>query len=255
LWLKCPRADICARCGRTRGYRIVIPDRSDSDSAREPQPAAAWLLATLACVAGYVDAVTYLALGHAFTANMTGNTVLLGISLAQSDGAKVARSLCALAGFCAGAALAARFLRPTPSGAWPAHARWGLLLESIALIALASVGSVVGITARVNIALIALSGLAMGVQSAVVWLARTSGTATTYITGTLTGTIVRAVGTEDRGEGEPRRVTLAAWIWASYLCAALLGALAAGAWHSSAMWPAAAGPIATAGLVRERPAS
>jgi hypothetical protein len=34
----------------------------------------------LAAVTGIVDAVCYLALGHVFTANMTGNIVLLGFA-------------------------------------------------------------------------------------------------------------------------------------------------------------------------------
>ena len=38
----------------------------------------------LTAAAGYVDAVSYLALGRVFTANMTGNTVLLGLSLVQA---------------------------------------------------------------------------------------------------------------------------------------------------------------------------
>ncbi len=33
-------------------------------------------------VTGLVDAVSYIALGHVFTANMTGNIVLLGFALA-----------------------------------------------------------------------------------------------------------------------------------------------------------------------------
>ena len=41
------------------------------------------LLLTLAFAAGYVDALGYLGLGGVFTANMTGNTVLLGILLAH----------------------------------------------------------------------------------------------------------------------------------------------------------------------------
>jgi hypothetical protein len=41
------------------------------------------LVLVLAGTAGCVDAISYLGLGHVFTANMTGNTVLLGVSLGQ----------------------------------------------------------------------------------------------------------------------------------------------------------------------------
>lgn len=37
----------------------------------------------LALAAGGVDAATYLGLGRAFPANMTGNTVLLGVAVAR----------------------------------------------------------------------------------------------------------------------------------------------------------------------------
>jgi uncharacterized membrane protein YoaK (UPF0700 family) len=35
--------------------------------------------------AGYVDAVSYLLLGRVFTANMTGNTVLLGLAIVRRN--------------------------------------------------------------------------------------------------------------------------------------------------------------------------
>lgn len=46
-----------------------------------------WHAAALCLVAGYVDAIGYLELGHVFTANMTGNTVLLGVAIAKGDSA------------------------------------------------------------------------------------------------------------------------------------------------------------------------
>lgn len=38
------------------------------------------LLLLLACAAGAIDAISYLGLGRVFTANMTGNTVLLSLA-------------------------------------------------------------------------------------------------------------------------------------------------------------------------------
>src|SRR3989454_10880597 len=40
----------------------------------------------LTWAAGSVDAISYLALDHVFTANMTGNTVLLGLAIGQGHG-------------------------------------------------------------------------------------------------------------------------------------------------------------------------
>src|SRR5689334_13361826 len=53
---------------------------------------------------GVVDAVSYIALGHVFVANMTGNVVLLGFALAGAPGLSLGASLVALGAFLAGAA-------------------------------------------------------------------------------------------------------------------------------------------------------
>jgi uncharacterized membrane protein YoaK (UPF0700 family) len=51
------------------------------------------LLFGLAAVTGMVDAVCYLGLGHVFTANMTGNVVLLGFALAGVESLSISRSI------------------------------------------------------------------------------------------------------------------------------------------------------------------
>jgi uncharacterized membrane protein YoaK (UPF0700 family) len=48
---------------------------------RDPVPLLMALMA-LTAVSGLVDAVSYLGLGHVFTANMTGNVVVLGFAAA-----------------------------------------------------------------------------------------------------------------------------------------------------------------------------
>lgn len=44
-----------------------------------------WHAATLCLIAGFVDVIGYVDLGHVFTANMTGNTVLLAVNLVKGD--------------------------------------------------------------------------------------------------------------------------------------------------------------------------
>ena len=60
------------------------------------------LLLLLTCAAGAVDAISYLGLGHVFTAMMTGNTVLLGLAVGQGHLGAAVRSVVALIGFSLG---------------------------------------------------------------------------------------------------------------------------------------------------------
>jgi len=61
------------------------------------------LLCLLTSVTGVVDAVSFLALGHVFVANMTGNVVFLGFAAAGAASLSAAASLTAIATVMAGA--------------------------------------------------------------------------------------------------------------------------------------------------------
>ena len=74
------------------------------------------ILLVMTCVTGIVDAVSYLALGHVFTANMTGNVVLLGFAVAGVKGLSATRSLTALFCFFAGAVFGGRVSAPQAPG-------------------------------------------------------------------------------------------------------------------------------------------
>jgi uncharacterized membrane protein YoaK (UPF0700 family) len=156
------------------------------------------LLLLLACAAGAVDAVSYMELGRVFTANMTGNTVLLGLALVQAESAAAVRSAFALVGFLVGSALGAWIVdREHVGGAWPPTVTVALGLEWLMLIVFAVswqfVNSVVPASGA-SATLVALSALAMGVQSAAARRLDVSGVATTYITGTLTSFATRLMG-------------------------------------------------------------
>jgi len=83
------------------------------------------MLTSLSLAAGCVDAVGYLGLGQVFVANMTGNYVLLGLAIGQTDGLDVLQSGAALAAFVLGVAVGAAIVgvgaasvgaaRPRPS--------------------------------------------------------------------------------------------------------------------------------------------
>lgn len=74
----------------------------------------------LTVVSGLVDAVCYLGLGRVFTANMTGNLVVLGFAAAGAAGFSVTATLTSLALFVAAAALIA-FLQPTVATGCPRY--------------------------------------------------------------------------------------------------------------------------------------
>src|SRR6267154_5894033 len=64
----------------------------------------------LTVVTGLVDAVSFLSLGHVFTANMTGNIVFLAFATVHVSGLSIARSLTALLAFLMGAILGGRVM-------------------------------------------------------------------------------------------------------------------------------------------------
>src|SRR5438270_7859854 len=59
-------------------------------------------LLVLTFTSGLVDAASYLGLGHVFTANMTGNVVLLGFGIAGSGDLPVVGPLVSLGAFLVG---------------------------------------------------------------------------------------------------------------------------------------------------------
>src|SRR2546428_971335 len=76
-------------------------------------------LLALTGVTGAVDAVSFLGLGHVFTANMTGNVVLLAFAVAGTPGLSMARSSTSLVSFLVAAALCG----PTAGRVSPARSR------------------------------------------------------------------------------------------------------------------------------------
>src|SRR5712675_3811175 len=78
---------------------------TDTRSLQHPLTRA---LLVLTFTTGIIDAASYLGLGHVFTANMTGNIVLLGFGIAGSGGLPVSAPLVSLAAFLTGSAVGGR---------------------------------------------------------------------------------------------------------------------------------------------------
>jgi uncharacterized membrane protein YoaK (UPF0700 family) len=196
------------------------------------------MILVLTSAAGLVDAISYLELGHVFTAMMTGNTVLLALAIGQGEAMAALRSTLALAVFSLGAAGGAMvLLRGGSRGEWPPIVTATLALEALVLGVFGMVWHVGGPTPRsdgVVLVLIALSGLAMGVQAAAVRHLGVPGVASTYITGTLTSLMAELVSwLLPRGapsSGEPgaaagRHLRLLAAVFMVYGAGALVGAV------------------------------
>lgn len=152
------------------------------------------LLLLLAVAAGSADGWSYFGLGHAFVANMTGNTVLLGIAVFLHG--DLLHPLISLICYVAGAAIAAFLMRNVRrSSEWPRIVSYTLALEATVLIA-SEIGWVIagreatqpGSTPGLNILLGAVA-LAIGMQSGAMLQLRIPGVVTTYITGTWTNLV------------------------------------------------------------------
>ncbi|MEY9877791.1 uncharacterized membrane protein YoaK (UPF0700 family) [Streptacidiphilus sp. MAP12-33] len=158
-------------------------------------------LVVLTAVSGVVDAVSYLGLGHVFTANMTGNVVVVGFAIAGAPGFSAAGSLTSLAAFLVGSAWAGRLAarhRGRPRGPW---FRTALLLE----VALTAVATLLAFTAGLRhgtqLVMIALLALAMGLRNGTVRKLGVADMTTTVLTMTLTGI---AADSSLAGGGNPR---------------------------------------------------
>src|SRR5579883_1371311 len=186
----------------------------------------------LSGAAGYLDAVSYLALGL-FTANMTGNTVLLGLFAGEGRWSAAVRAFLALASFFAGAAAAAAATRRASRLAGVLAAESGVLVSALLYWAFVLGHPRDPVREPGVFALIALLSGAMGVQSAAVRRVGELRISTTYVTGTLTslasdlGADVLARLGGRRRRGSPQAYDpgsrLLAGVWGSYLVGAVAG--------------------------------
>jgi len=177
----------------------------------------------LTIVAGLADAVGYVAMGGVFAANMTGNTVLAGLSLGEGHFDLAARRLAPLVTFFLGAMLARLVLRLFHRPAVP------LLIEAALL-------GVVGFLPIEHEPELLLVALAMGLQASAITHFGGTAVSTVVVTSTLARIAEAAL---DRmwptGRALPSIATprLLALTWIGYLAGAVGGVLLVGA----VAWP------------------
>jgi uncharacterized membrane protein YoaK (UPF0700 family) len=201
-------------------------------AAKPPTPRPVVLtLVALTFTTGLIDAVSYLGLGRVFTANMTGNVVLLGFGLAGVEGLPILAPLVSLAAFFLGAAVAGLALRRSAATGPPTLGA-GLaaegLVAAVATVICAST-DVDGGTVVAGV-VIGLLAFAMGVRNAIVRKLAVPDLTTTVLTLTATG--LASDGPAAPPSAHARRL--------ASIVAMLLGALAGALLVKSALWPALA---------------
>ncbi|MEU2419552.1 YoaK family protein [Streptomyces sp. NPDC007851] len=187
----------------TRGVRLVV------------------VLLALMTVSGLIDAVSYLGLGHVFTANMTGNIVILGFAAAGAPGFSVPHSATSLACFVAGATAGGRVAGRFGGGSRRTWTRVILAAEAVLLAGAAALAFARPYSMTSTYSLIALTAFAMGLRNANVRkLGVPDLTATTVVTTTLTGLV-----SESRfGDATSRRSRRRAAAVLALIAGAVLGA-------------------------------
>jgi uncharacterized membrane protein YoaK (UPF0700 family) len=189
-------------------------------SVRDPLTRA---LLALTFTTGIVDAVSYLGLGRVFSANMTGNVVLLGFGIAGSPGLPVVAPLVSLTAFLlgsgAGGVLATRL-------AIRHRVHMGVALA----IEVSMVGGAAILAAAMHVragagsrdAVIAILALGMGVRNATVRRLAVPDLTTTVLTQTLTGLAADSKLFGGSGKGTTRRTSAVLAMLAGAVAGALL---------------------------------
>jgi uncharacterized membrane protein YoaK (UPF0700 family) len=179
-------------------------------------------LLMLTFTTGLVDGVSYLGLGHVFTANMTGNIVLLGFGIAGGYHLPVLAPVVSLLAFLLGAGIGGVLVRRL-SANHPLHVSWAIGSElTLLAVTTAFVAIKTPQTGRLSgYVVIALMALAMGVRNATIRKLAVPDLTTTVLTMTLTGLAADSALFGGDGRGSNRRVLAVA----AMLLGALTGAL------------------------------
>ena len=186
---------------------------------RDPLPRA---LLALTFITGLIDAASFLGLGRVFSANMTGNVVLLGFGLAGARGLPTVSPLIAASTFVVGSGLGGAIARrfATPTRAFVVVVAFEACVVAIGAILTASA------TVRPSTALgdtvVALLALAMGTRNASVRRLGVPDLSTTVLTMTLTGLTADSRLAGGSGTGTARRAAAVAAMLAGAVAGALL---------------------------------
>ena len=172
---------------------------------------------------GLIDAASYLGLGRVFTANMTGNVVLLGFGLAGAGGLPIISPILSLAAFLVGSGLGA-VLGRLPERAHTAHLGATLALEVTLVGAAAILAATLDV--RPNSfggdTMVVILAFAMGARNATVRRIGVPDMTTTVLTMTLTGLAADSRLAGGPGTGTVRRTSAVVAMLTGAISGALL---------------------------------
>jgi uncharacterized membrane protein YoaK (UPF0700 family) len=174
-----------------------------------------WRLALFGAAAGSADAASFITAG-AFTANMTGNTILLAIAVVQGPLAHIVRPAVALLSYVGGVMLGARLSARRPQR---------ILVLELVLAACSALAAYLGVRSSDpwhSLLIVPFAATMMGLQSAWLKASGIRGVSTTFMTGTWTSLVF------DYSAGALRSVDRArGYIIAAVFAGAALAALLA----------------------------
>jgi uncharacterized membrane protein YoaK (UPF0700 family) len=215
------------------------------------------VILALAAVAGWLDGLTFVALGSVFVSAVTGDLVQVGIAAADGDGARLLILVAALAAFVAGTSLAVTLVRAVGTMAWPGPVRRPLLVHAGLLIVFAALWTAAGDPERGSAGAVAVVGIAAfsaGVQGAAILGLGIRGATVNAVTSLL---MLLGAGLAERSVGVPGpRPALPWWelvlILVIYSISGLMVALAFSGEGRVLAWVPALLALAVLGLVPRR---
>jgi uncharacterized membrane protein YoaK (UPF0700 family) len=200
----------------------VSSPRAQEAAASLRHPLTMTLLA-LTFSTGTVDAVSFLALDHVFTANMTGNIVLLGFGIARAGGLPVLAPVISTAAFALGSGFGGILARRM-GDRHRTHVGSALGLETLAL----GTATIVALATHPHsgrlsgYAMIVCMAMGMGIRNATVRHIGVPDMTTTVLTMTLTGLAADAAILGGPGKGTARRLAAIVAMLVGAICGALM---------------------------------
>jgi uncharacterized membrane protein YoaK (UPF0700 family) len=193
----------------------IFPDKNGRHGPLPP------VLLSMTLVTGLVDAFSYLALGHVFVANMTGNVVFLGFALAGAPGFSITASAVALVAFALGALLGGRLSARFREHRGRLHSS-AAAIQAVFLVAAVIFAVLSGspVASGYRYALIVALGASMGIQNAAARKIAVPDLTTTVLTLTITGIAADSALAGGTGSKAGRRLAAIA----TMLAGALIGA-------------------------------